>query len=374
MFAPLLCAAALAFETDEALTRAPTAAAPDRPDAIIHGEDAGIEDWPQTGGLLVGGTATVSGFGELSARALMCSATLIAPDVVLTAAHCVDVEGLIDAAATQGVTVESYGELEFVYSREPYLANYDLTAGLTGPLPEWPADAAIGTTAIPHPDFDLLTLQVGLADNHDIALVFLDRATDLPFAILPTPEEAGLLAVDDPVVIVGWGQQQQDALPGTVGEKQVADSYIAAIDAFEFKVGEVYDDGRKCHGDSGGPSFREFETPSAERWRQIGVTSHAWDATTDCRVTGGVDTRVDHHLDWIDATLREGCASGARAWCLEEGVIAPPDAAGLFPWEIEALAEAEDPEGKGCGCASGPSPAAGALALGLGLLALRRRR
>ncbi len=341
---------------------------------IINGAPAIEGEWPQTGGLVVGGAASVSGFGSVEGRMLMCSSTLIAPDVVLTAAHCIDVEGLLDAAAVQGYTVENLENLEIVWSREGDLSRYELGASLSGAIPDWPADAAFATDWVAHEGFDLFTLQVGLAENDDIGLIFLDRALDVPFAILPTADEAAEIAEGDDVVIVGWGQQQQDALPGTVGTKQVADSYIAAIADYEFKVGEMFSDGRKCHGDSGGPSFRMYpDTTSSEKHRLIGVTSHAWDATTDCRMTGGVDTRVDYYLDWIDQAMRDACADGTRAWCEEPGILPPPDADGVFPWELDdALADAgEDAEGKGCGCAGVPGASLGWLPL-LGLLAIRR--
>ncbi len=346
---------------------------------IINGELASEEQWPQTGGLIVSGTATVSGFGTVEGRGLMCSSTLIAPDVVLTAAHCVDVDGLIEAAGTQGVTIESYENLQMGWSRQQYLYEWDLQDSAINGVKEWPTDVVTSSHFVAHEDFDLFTLQVGLADNFDIGLVFLDEPVfDVPFAILPTAEEASQLAVGNPVVIVGWGQQEADPLPGTVGIKQFGTSDISELAAPEFQVGKAYEAVRKCHGDSGGPSFMEVETESSETWRLVGVTSHAYDATTDCRVTGGVDTRVDHHLDWIDATMRAACEDGTRVWCEVPGIIAPPDADGNFAFDLDGTGTGTagaDDEGKGCGCDTGPGPlsALGAAAL-VATAALRRRR
>ena len=56
--------------------------------------------------------------------------------------------------------------------------------------------------------------------------------------------------------------------------------------------------------------------------RLIGVTSHAYD-WTDCTETGGVDTRIDYYLDWIDDEMRARCESGERVWCEEEGILGP---------------------------------------------------
>lgn len=345
-----LAARAIAGDPLEALVELPGAPPPA---PIINGAPATVDDWPMAGGLIVNGTATLAGLEPVSGRALMCSSTLVAPDVVLTAAHCVDVEGLIEAAATQGYTIESLEDLAFGWSRQEVLSQYDLMASVLEGPEDWPDDVVMAKAWVAHPEFDLLTLQVGLAENDDIALVFLERAvTDVPFAIVPTDDEAKQVDVGDVVEIVGWGQQEQDPLPGTVGEKVMATSWIADLAQYEMKVGEEYTDGRKCHGDSGGPSFLEVETTSAETWRVVGVTSHAWDATTDCRVTGGVDTRVDHHLAWLDETMRAACADGTRVWCEEPGIVQPPDEDGVFPWELDdGVATTGDADGaKGCGC------------------------
>jgi hypothetical protein len=342
---------------------------------IINGEASTAADWPMTGGLIVSGTAVVSGFGEVDGRGLMCSSTLIAPDVVLTAAHCVDVEGLIDAAASQGVTIESYENLQMGWSRQELLYEWSLEDSAINGVKDWPSDVALSSNFVAKPQFDLFTLQVGLAANHDIALVFLDEPVlDVPFAIVPTAEEGAQLAVGDPVVVVGWGQQEQDPLPGTLGIKQQGTSVISELANPEFHVGAAFEDVRKCHGDSGGPSFKQVETTSSETWRVVGVTSHAYDATTDCRVTGGVDTRVDAHLEWLDQTMRDACADGTRSWCEWPGLIPPPDEDGNFVWELsDGTADDGDGGGEGCGCDSGSGAVGVPGVLVLSVLLLRRR-
>lgn len=343
--------------------------------AIINGGKARIDDWPMAGGLIVHLTATVPNFGELTSRAFMCSSTLIAPDVVLLAAHCVDIEGLIDIATQGGVEVQNIDNLKYGWSRQEELYHWDMVdSAINGPK-RWPDDTVFASSVIFHPGFDLATLQTGLAENADIALMFLEEPVlDVPFALLPTEEEAEQIEVGSPVTIVGWGQQAQDVTPGSVGIKMMAESTVDEIAPYEFQVGKAYESGRKCHGDSGGPTFFDVETDSAISTRVIGVTSHAYDIT-DCNVTGGVDTRVDYFLKWIDGRMREGCEDGSRAWCETPGIIPPPDANGMFPWELLAAEGEEEGKGKGCGCngaagGSGPLGLAGLL-LALGL---RRRR
>jgi len=68
------------------------------------------------------------------------------------------------------------------------------------------------------------------------------------------------------------------------------------------------------------------ETGSATKERVVGVTSHSWDST-DCASVGGVETRVDHYLDWIDDEMGDACAEGTRTWCDEPGILPPPTGA-----------------------------------------------
>lgn len=342
---------------------------------IINGEAATIDDWPMTGGLIVNASATIPQFGTLTSRALMCSATLIAPDVVLLAAHCVDIDGLIDAASQGGVAIEDLQDLQFGFSRQVELWQYDLvSSALNGPL-DWPEDTVFAKDWVYHEDFSLAGLQVGLAENFDVALLFLEEPIlDVPFALLPTAAEADQVVVGAPVTIVGWGQQQQDAIAGTVGYKRMAASTIDEVADYEMQIGKDYENGRKCHGDSGGPTFLDVTTTSAITTRTVGITSHAYDATTDCRVTGGVDTRVDHYLGWIDQQMSDRCADGTRVWCEVDGIVPPPDANGDFVWEQVATGDPLDGDGEdgkgGCGCAVGPSGAPGGAVLALTAMAL----
>jgi hypothetical protein len=347
---------------------------------IINGEDASREDYPMTGGLLIDTTIDMGSWGTFPMQTFMCSSTLIAPDVVLIAAHCVD-----PFALTYG-----FGDLldtEYVWSRQSDLSAYDAeSSGLS-----WPDDAVVVSDTVFHPSWDMNGLGMGLSLNYDIALVFLSEPVlDVQPALLPTPEEAANLAVDLEVAVVGWGQQEHvsgwgSAPPeGTYMLKQQGMSHIAEIDAYEFKVGDVESDVRKCHGDSGGPSFGWIGEGTEETMRLVGVTSHAYDSS-DCASTGGVDTRVDYYLDWIDEELRSRCDDGSRVWCEEPGIL-PVD-------YFEASAEEDDTgidgEGSGDGDdvadesgeegskSSGCSAAAGAVSgvgIVLSMAAVARRR
>ncbi len=323
----------------------------DKPDGIIHGQDAAIEEYPMTGGLIADAHVEFAGFSD-DIRMLMCSSTLIAPDVVLAAAHCIAADSM---GAEFGVIVE---DAALHWSRQTDLSSYGL-----GGVVDLPQDTISAWDWVFPEDWDLTGMGMGLTENKDIGLIFLEEAVfDVPYATLPTVEEALQIQQGNEVTIVGWGQQTADQQPpaGTVGLKQWGTSFINEVADAEFQVGATSSDTRKCHGDSGGPTFMTVETDSTETQRLIGVTSHAYDET-DCASTGGVDTRVDHYLTWIDEQMRSRCEDGTRVWCDVEGILPPPT----------------EEEGKGgCGCASRQSPTATGIwgLLALALVGLRRRK
>ena len=158
---------------------------------------------------------------------------------------------------------------------------------------------------VAHEDYDIFDFEIGLYENHDIALLFLDEALTTPIAYLPSSSEAVQIEEGLTVEIVGWGQPEptdgwHPPPKDTYAMKQMGSSFIARLAAYEMQIGLEEADVRKCHGDSGGPTFLHIETTTDDSMRLIGVTSHSYDQS-DCERTGGVDTRVDYYLDWIDA-------------------------------------------------------------------------
>jgi len=328
---------------------------------IINGVAATIDDYPSSGGMLLDVTAQGATY-----RLLMCSSTLIAPDVVLLAAHCVDEDTLAASFGVRSVTID-----EVRFSRQADLSSFDGSR-----MPEWPTDAVAASEWTHHEQYDYMTMQVGLADNYDLGLLFLSTPIlDVPFAYLVTAEEAAQLVVDAPVTVVGWGYQDS-AMRGEVGTKQMGDSFVAEVGNSEFQVGFAKEDVRQCHGDSGGPVYMQVTTDSPETLRHVGLTSHTYD-TSQCRRTGAVNTRTDTYLTWIDEQMRSRCQAGTRSWCDVEGIIPPPEPPP--PVDTSDTAGGDD-GGKGgkddkkCGCATPASSVTGGLALALVGLALARRR
>jgi uncharacterized protein (TIGR03382 family) len=329
---------------------------------IINGEACSKEELPETVALIVDASVDFGG-DSFPIRALMCTGTLIAPDTILTAAHCLD-----PAALTGGFgTVE---EATFYISSTSDLSDL---AGQSQSLPDLPTDALPVRSVVRHEDFrlDEENLPEGLSNFYDIGLMFLESPIDtIEPAIVMTPEEAAQLEVGDEVRIAGWGQQTPDR-GGPVGTKHCASTAIYELGDFEMQIGNEPTTSRKCHGDSGGPTFISIETDTLRKERVIGATSRAYDSS-DCQ-KGGVDTMASAWYEWIDAQMSEGCDSGQRAWCEVSGVVAPDyydDPNGGDPNDPEdPNAGSEDG-----GCSTGGSNASGFGLLLLAAMLLRRRR
>jgi hypothetical protein len=322
---------------------------------IVNGERASLDLHPATGGLLFAGTVEVPPlFGPaqtVEMKQFTCSSTLIAPDVVLLAAHCVDEAVLSQGGSVRGAT--------FAWSRQVDLSEPNQ------PGDPWPDDAVLAADwAIPSQWSinNINDFSVGDA-KWDIAMLFLEEPVlDVTPAILPTAEESADLQTGDPVEIVGWGLQTPATIfdqflppdPDTFARKFWGSSVLGDVGTYEIQVADSPDDPRKCKGDSGGPTFMELAPGTEFPMRLIGVTSRSADFTL-CAEKGGYDTRVDAYLDWIDDEMRAACEDGTRVWCEEPGILPAS-------W-------AEGEQGKG-GCNSAP----GVLLAGLFSLGFARRR
>jgi hypothetical protein len=246
--------------------------------------------------------------------ATSCSGTLIAPYIVLTAAHCT-----IPAIVQGGSVV--FG------------------ASVTAPV----ATIRIAT-AVADPMFDAGTLA------NDIGLLVLASAA----SATPVPLGASAPTPSSPVHLVGWGVTGADA--GDLGQKRQGTSTVGAVDATTFEVASA--PSQPCDGDSGGPALiTSGGTTSVE-----GVTSHGDSAC----VQGATYTRVDAFAaSFLQPTMAMfapgAAAAGARCFFPEQCaggasdcLVAPDDPA--LTYCTQACQKSPDcPKGMSCVAVSGGS-------------------
>jgi secreted trypsin-like serine protease len=211
----------------------------------------------------------------VSGGAAFCSGTLVAPRVVLTAAHCVGF---------------SLADLRIAFGSDPQAAE----------------SLAVVASHV-HPDFD------PVAHSDDIALLLLEAAAPPEASPLPLMTERLDGFVGAPLRFVGFGMT--DASDAGARTKHDGTSVISAVQArsFSFSAGPSH----PCGGDSGGPAF----VTVAGREIVAGLT-----AAGDPGCAGGaIDTRVDPYVadfirPYLDATAAGaappragGCALGVGA-------------------------------------------------------------
>jgi secreted trypsin-like serine protease len=248
--------------------------------AVVGGTPVDASTYSATGALL-----SVSPSGRTLA---LCTATLVAPGTVLTAAHCVAKSGAEVMQFSLAAGVAEGGETRVGVSRVYVHPAFDPTA--TGPM-------------------------------HDLALAQLNATLTGVGAetILQPNEDANVITPGAMVELVGYGSTSQS---GLWGDKNAAAARIAAVDTTEMTIGAP-GQAQNCVGDSGGPSFVVL---AGGKRRIAGVVSRSANDASEC-VDGSIHTRVDAHAEWVLATLSRiegersaaGCAVGRFERVSSEG-------------------------------------------------------
>lgn len=283
----------------------PLGTEPADPDPIYGGEPTGENEFPSVVAFQVGST--------------FCSGTVVAPRLVITAAHCV--AGVPDGSA----------DITVWFGSQSHLASMSTKAVSWGAHPDFCAKSSCRT------------------DIHDLGYLLLETDFVVPSypAIITTQDEWDeLMAPGTDVTLVGYGE---DAPKSGLGIKRKVDVSIDRLtpQGLEFFAGGGGKD--SCVGDSGGPAFARREDGSLVL---AGVLSRGSDPCGDGGYYGAPYAGLCFIRDETGIDLvPEGCGECA---CLD---TAPPE--------------------EGCGCSperdAVPAGWAAAALLFLGLRHRNRR-
>lgn len=247
------------------------AAAPSATASIVGGHPVTIEEFPSL--VYIEAVEGKHGFA--------CTGTVVAPRIVLTAAHCVeDIEkGTITPAAA-----------------------YALSTGVANPRQAGPANIFHIVATHVFPGFDPGVL------HGDAAILVIDRPTSVPPLPLAGAGDAGLYSGGAEAQLTGWGLTKANAKEAP-GNLQAATMLIQPSKTCREKIKPFYkpylpaaqvcllaaDRGSGgCFGDSGGPAIarRADGTPV-----QVGVTSTGGPSCSTRTPT--VLTRADFISTWV---------------------------------------------------------------------------
>jgi secreted trypsin-like serine protease len=215
-----------------------------------------------------------------------CTATLVTPTVLLTAAHC--------TVDTVGKTLVDFRSFISNGPTSPYPAATDTAAGYTQAQLE--ALGFLSGTAYAHPDYSNFT---DIRNWNDVGVIVLDHpvTTIAPAIIAPRNY---LDAYAQPrlnktlFTTVGYGVEVRKPLEGP--QKPTRESYplerrfaiepgqklSAQILQVNGNINDTRGTGGTCNGDSGGPTFLDGYV--------VAMTSHGY--TDNCRYLSGLP-RVD---------------------------------------------------------------------------------
>jgi len=191
-----------------------------------------------------------------------CSGTLVAPNVVVTAAHCV---------------VGGCSKRIFV-----------------GEDVAFPDDGRVVEvqTAVAHPGYQPPN------PVHDLSVLILSEVIDVRPRVIA---DAKTLPAAATVRLAGYGNT--DAFSsGGYGRRRIVDVPIASTDAkygadqrTEFVAGAPFLDRDSCNGDSGGPAYIQVE----DSWYLAGATSRATASSVRPCGDGGIYTTVNAYEEWM---------------------------------------------------------------------------
>jgi hypothetical protein len=227
-----------------------------------------------------------------------CSATLISPTVLITAAHC--------TADTVGSTLVTFDSVIAEQPPNPFPVAADPESGYTD---EEITDAGyLSGDALAHPEYSNFT---DLANWNDVGVIVLDEPVTgiAPATLVPEnylDQFAQPLLNSTIFELVGYGTEVRKPDSGPQKPQPMTYPLIrryttspgqkltAQILQLNGNPNDVRGGGGTCFGDSGGPVFLNGYL--------VAVTSYTY--TNNCRYLGGYQ-RVDIPVvqDWLDTVL-----------------------------------------------------------------------
>jgi secreted trypsin-like serine protease len=239
-------------------------------DAIVNGHAAGVSEQWGTVGMIIGDAEDE----------WLCTGTLIAPNVIVTAAHCVIVPDTGERAERIRV-VAGASDIDAPEDAQ----KYTVSRVLAHPM------------AFQGPGSDDPT---GLGADYDIALVQtsepITQVDVIP--VLPMERVAQVLNADAELTIAGYGRRvvNEYGLSSEDGLHYVGTTGFVRRSEREFLAGGE-GESDACPGDSGGPVYAELD---GKVWL-VGATSRGRNdfPTWDCG-PGGIYTLIPAYAGWIE--------------------------------------------------------------------------
>lgn len=343
---------------------------------------------------IVGGTASgaahdavvVMARFENGSRVGLCTATLIAPNLVVTARHCVS---QTDASAACGPDGAPVVGAQLHGDRDPTtLAVFAVSGGVSPDTTTAQGASARGKA--------LVASSATTICNHDIAYVILDKALSAPIApvrLAPPAASDVLTAVGFGITELGWlpESRMQRSAVSLIGAGPMAfpDDARYGVGDGEFLVGES-----ACAGDSGSPALSlsgavigvasragngKPRDPNNAASTCLGATAHAvyaqlgsdqtlaLRAFAEAGATPWLEGQPDPRLSHKSGPRGEsGAAIGAGA----PADIAPDPTRSEVEVASASLEEGETPAGASGGCSASGEPIRGAVEHALGIIAI----
>jgi MYXO-CTERM domain-containing protein len=210
---------------------------------IFGGQEASTCQWPTT--------ALVTASGSL------CSSVLIHPELVVTAAHCIDLDDPpFDI---------KFGELHYSPEQKVKVDFCKRSPNYSG--------------------------EVG---GYDIAFCKLaEPVEEIPPTPVPYGCETSIVQYGWPVTIVGFGRPDDENQAGT---KRFAETSILSPvndDTLEVMIGE--NGSTACNGDSGGPAYVQYPTDGS--WHAIAIVSGG---VPGCGLAGRSYVLIEPWIPWME--------------------------------------------------------------------------